>query len=284
MKNENIISNIPKLEIYAMADIIESQPERISEIHFHDELEFLPIYSGRFLCRVDDVDYIAEAGDIVFVNAGVLHETFGLEEGTRWGLLQFRESNYLNTEIRKIIKYSVKLQNLEGSPVRILKSKELFDAVDTALRECTEKNSAYEIMTRSHVLKIIGILYRDGILSNGEEAFNTPAVQKILPAIMYINQNYSEDINLDSMSNMLGFDRSYFCRIFKNAMGATFTEYLNFVRICKAERKLSLTNERIVDISSEVGFASVSYFNKIFKKYKNCSPTVYRTAKYYNNL
>ena len=282
MKNENIISNIPKLEIFAIADIVENEPERLSDIHYHDELEFLPVYQGSLLCKVDDVEYIAKSGDLIFINAGVLHETLSLEEGTKWGLLQFRESNYLNTEIRKIIKYSVKLQNLDGAQVRILKSKELFDAVDTALKECTNKNSAYEIMTRSHVLKIIAILYRDGILSNGEEAFNTPAVQKILPAILYINQNYSEDINLDYISQMLGFDRSYFCRIFKNAMGATFTEYLNFVRICKAERRLSSTNERIVDISADVGFTSVSYFNKIFKKYKNCSPTTYRTAKYRN--
>ena len=83
---------------------------------------------------------------------------------------------------------------------------------------------------------------------------------------------------------MMGFDRSYFCRIFKSAIGATFTEYLNFVRICKAEKKLATTSESILEISAEVGFSSVSYFNKIFKKYKNCSPSAYRSTAYCNNM
>ena len=100
----------------------------------------------------------------------------------------------------------------------------------------------------------------------------------------YINKNYADDLALEDMSAMLGFDRSYFCRIFKSATGATFTEYLNFVRICKAEKRLSEGNDSILDISAEVGFSSVSYFNKVFKKYRNCSPSLYRSAKYASNL
>ena len=78
---------------------------------------------------------------------------------------------------------------------------------------------------------------------------------------------------------MLNFDPSYFCRIFKSAIGATFTEYLNFVRVCKAEKMLSRTNNSILDISEAVGFSSVSYFNRVFKKYRNCSPRAYRTTE-----
>ena len=152
------------------------------------------------------------------------------------------------------------------------------------MTECEQKRDAYEIFVRSHVLGVIGYLYRNGILSNGEQVFASSAIQKILPVMTYINQNFAEDLSLEDMSAMLGFDRSYFCRIFKTATGATFTEYLNFVRICKAEKKLCDGEKSILDISSEVGFSSVSYFNKVFKKYKNCSPSFYRSAKYAKNL
>ena len=83
---------------------------------------------------------------------------------------------------------------------------------------------------------------------------------------------------------MLNFDPSYFCRIFKQATGATFTEYINFVRVCKAERMLARSDVSILDISEAVGFSSVSYFNRIFKKYKSCSPRFYRGAKYGENI
>ena len=234
MKSENVKSNIPKLNICCRRGVSTNGPRRISDIHYHDELEFLPIYSGSFSCRVDGKEYVANEGDIIFVNAGVPHETFLVTESVRSGLLQFRESNYLNTEIRKIIKYSVKLQNAEGDPVHIIRSAELFSAIEGIMRECEEKGSAYEILVRAEILRIIGLLYRMKILSDGEQVFESPAIQKILPAMEYINQHYAENLTLDGISAQLGFDKSYFCRIFKLATGATFTEYLNFVRVCKA--------------------------------------------------
>ena len=283
---ENVKANIPKLDICARKSDAHNAPvpRRISDVHYHDELEFLPVFSGSFLCRVDGVEYIAKSGEIIFINAGVPHETYAIEEGTVTALVQFRESNYINLEIRKIIKYSIRLLNLDSTPVRILNSKELFSLIEEILTECEEKKNAYEIIVRSLILKVIGLLYRNNILSDGEQVFSTAAVQKILPAMTYINENYSENIDLSDISSMLGFDRSYFCRIFKLATGATFTEYLNFVRICKAEKKLSSTDESILDISSSVGFSSVAYFNRIFKKYKNCSPSVYRATKYCKNM
>ena len=284
MKIENVKSNIPKIDICARKSRYGCELKKIADLHYHDELEFLPVFNGKFLCKVDGVDYIAKAGEIIFINARTPHETYNIDRESSTGLIQFRESNYINTEIRKIIKYSVRLQNLESTPVRILNSPELFSVMEEIISECEKKNSAYEIMVRSLILKVIATLYRIGILSDSEEMFSSPAMQKVLPAITYINQNYSEDINLDDISNMLGFDRSYFCRIFKSATGATFTEYLNFVRVCNAEKKLSKSAESILDISQAVGFSSVSYFNKIFKKYKNCSPSAYRSTKYCKNM
>ena len=284
MKYENVKSNIPKLNICCRRSVSDGGPRRISPIHYHDELELLPIYEGSFACRVNGKDYVANAGEVIFVGGGVPHETFSLTASVDSGLLQFRESDYLNTEIRKIIKYSVKLQNTEGAPVHILRSPMIFSAVDSIMRECEEKCSAYEILARAEILRIIGLLYRMKILSDGEEVFASPAIQKILPALTYINQHYSENLTLEEVSSLLGFDKSYFCRIFRAATGATFTEYLNFVRVCKAEKRLSATQDSILDISSDVGFCSVSYFNKIFKKYKSCSPSFYRHAKYCNNI
>lgn len=284
MKVENVVSNTPKLEIFALTDIVETEAYQMTEMHYHDELEFLLIFKGSFMCKCNNVEYLAKPGQIIFIGAGIPHETYCMEEGTEWALLQFRESNYLNTEIRKIIKYSVKLQNLENDPVMVLDMPELFDAANQVLIECRDKKNAYEIMSRSYVLRILGILYRNKILSNSEENYESNAIKKILPAINYINQHYAEDISLDDTSKTLGFDRSYFCRIFKQATGSTFVEYLNFVRVCKAEKKLSSSNESILNISNEVGFSSISYFNKVFKKYKNYSPSAYRSIKYRSNM
>ena len=88
---------------------------------------------------------------------------------------------------------------------------------------------------------------------------------------------------LSEVSTLLGFNESYFCRIFKLATTTTFTEYLNFVRVCKAEKLLVTTQDSILDISLAVGIGSLSYFNRIFKKYHNCSPSFFRTVQYLAN-
>ena len=123
-----------------------------------------------------------------------------------------------------------------------------------------------------------------GALSETGNVYDENKTEKILPVLSYVNENYNENISLEKASAMLGFEQSYFCRIFKAATGATFTEYLNFVRICKAEKLLAKTSLCILDIALEVGFSSVSYFIRVFKKYKNCSPSHYRRAKYCRNI
>ena len=247
------------------------------QIHYHDELEFLVVYDGVFSCTVYDKEYVAGAGDVIFINSRVPHSTYTVERA-RVGLAQFKESDFNDNEITKLIKYSMRFQSQVSSPIRVFNSAELFDSLDLILNEVSKKESSYEIFVRSGVYRTLGFLYRAGALSDSERIYNTGEVQKVLPILSYINSNYSENLTLDSVSAKLGFDRSYFCRIFKNATGATFTEYLNFVRICKAEKLLLKTRDSILDVSEAVGFSSVSYFNRIFKKYRNCSPRTYRTV------
>ena len=155
--------------------------------------------------------------------------------------------------------------------------KEIFDESDA-------KRTAYDFYIKSGIYKIMGYLYREGILSDAEKLYNAKDMQKILPALAYINSNYAEDVTLEEVSARLSFDPSYFCRLFKSAVGSTFTEYLNFVRVCKAEKLLSETNDSIISISEAVGFSSASYFNRIFKRFRNCTPRYYRATKYRNNM
>ena len=279
MYNETVRGNVINTALRATLP-----PEGVADaagkncpIHYHDELEFLAVYEGEFGCTVYDKEYVARAGDVIFINSRVPHSTRNITP-TRVGLVQFKESDFIDTEITKVIKYSMRFHSQVASPIKMFRLSELFEALNLILREVSEKKNSYEIFARSGVYRVLGILYREGVLSDSERIYNTREIQKVLPILSYINNYYQENLTLDSVSSKLGFDQSYFCRIFKTATGATFTEYLNFVRICKAEKMLLKTRDSILEISEAVGFSSVSYFNRIFKKYRNCSPRTYRTV------
>ena len=283
MKNEKIESNIPKLfvKVSGGKKTFMTTLGEISGWHYHDELEFLPVYEGEIVIGFEDEELVARAGDVVFVNAGVPHRTYSTKARST-GLVQFRESDYVNGELPRIIRYSRKMQGMENTPVTIIHSEELLEAVNEVIEEGRANKPACDFFVKSAIYKTLGILYRMGILKDADKMLAEHDVQKILPVLSHVNTNYAEDVKLSEVASMLSFDESYFCRLFKNATGATFTEYLNFVRISKAEKLLKKTQKSILEISESVGFSSVSYFNRIFKKYHHVSPRAYRGMLYQN--
>lgn len=69
----------------------------------------------------------------------------------------------------------------------------------------------------------------------------------------------------------------YFCKIFRKVTGLNFTDYLSRLRIEKAKNLLLNPNLRISEIAYEVGFQSLTHFNRVFKKIVGQSPTSYRS-------
>jgi len=92
----------------------------------------------------------------------------------------------------------------------------------------------------------------------------------------YIQQNQGEDISLGQVAKAVNTSTFYFCKLFKKATGVNFTEYVSRVRIEKAKNLLLNPNLRISEIAYEVGFQSLTHFNRVFKKFIGQSPTDYR--------
>ncbi|MGZ5566768.1 MAG: helix-turn-helix domain-containing protein [Limisphaerales bacterium] len=69
----------------------------------------------------------------------------------------------------------------------------------------------------------------------------------------------------------------HFCKMFKKATGLNFTDYVSRVRVEKAKNLLLNPNLRISEIAYEVGFQSLTHFNRVFKKITGQSPSHYRT-------
>lgn len=101
-----------------------------------------------------------------------------------------------------------------------------------------------------------------------KEKFNSLVMQ----ARNIIDQNFSEDLSLDKVSEELFVTPSYLSRLFKKHMGVTFSDYLNEIRIQKAEELLNTTQYKIWEIAELVGFHSVEYFSRVYRKKRGHSP------------
>lgn len=92
----------------------------------------------------------------------------------------------------------------------------------------------------------------------------------------FIKQRQSEDISLGEVAKAVNTSSFYFCKLFKKATGLNFTNYVSRVRIEKAKNLLLNPNLRVSEIAYEVGFQSLTHFNRVFKKIIGESPSEYR--------
>lgn len=91
-------------------------------------------------------------------------------------------------------------------------------------------------------------------------------------ALDYISQNYYRQITLSDIAEHVCLSEEYFSRLFKKETGRTFINYLNEVRMKKANQLLLRNKHSINEICEMVGIQSPSYFSTLFKKYYNTSP------------
>jgi AraC-like DNA-binding protein len=98
----------------------------------------------------------------------------------------------------------------------------------------------------------------------------------IARAKQFISDNQSEELSLNQVAKAVNMSSFYFCKKFKKITGINFTEYITRVRIEKSRNLLLNPNLRVSEIAYEVGFQSLTHFNRMFKRVLGSSPTDYR--------
>ncbi len=98
----------------------------------------------------------------------------------------------------------------------------------------------------------------------------------IAKAKQFIIEHQAEDLSLGQVAKAVNTSTFYFCKMFKKHTGLNFTNYVSRVRIEKAKNLLLNPNLRVSEIAYEVGFQSLTHFNRVFKKILGQSPTDYR--------
>ena len=102
---------------------------------------------------------------------------------------------------------------------------------------------------------------------------------KLKNAISYINENYNRNISREGLASKLNLNPDNLGRYFKIYTGEKINDYVNRLRIEEAAKKMSDSDDNIVDIAFAVGFENISTFNRAFFKIKKETPTKFRRKK-----
>lgn len=104
----------------------------------------------------------------------------------------------------------------------------------------------------------------------------TSEMPSITKARALIAEQYAEDLSLTTVARSANMSAFYFCKSFRKATGMTFTEYLARVRTDKVKDLLLNPHKRVSEAAYEVGFRSLSQFNRVFRRMTGRSPSAYR--------
>ncbi len=134
----------------------------------------------------------------------------------------------------------------------------------------TERFHAATTLLAAFSLQLAGEMNR---LLMSEDHVESPVISR---AKQYINAHLDERITLDEVAAHVCVSPFYFCKIFKQATGMTLTEYVNRRRVEWAKRKLMNPHARVTEVAFDVGYQSLSQFNRSFLRYAGESPTKFR--------
>jgi AraC-like DNA-binding protein len=101
----------------------------------------------------------------------------------------------------------------------------------------------------------------------------------IARARTYIEENITEELPLSRVAQAVHTSSFYFCKMFKKVTGLNFTHYVSRVRVEKAKTLLQNPNLRISEIAFDVGFQSLTHFNRVFRNITGASPTEFRRTE-----
>ena len=122
-------------------------------------------------------------------------------------------------------------------------------------------------------------LVRDFNLNEKQDVEGLPTATQLIQNVhQYLSEHYTEKIGLENLCFLFGTNKTGLCRDFKAAYGQTVLEYIHYLRIKAAKKMLRERTMTVTEIAESLGFESVHYFCRLFKKHTSLSPTSYEKS------
>ena len=166
-------------------------------------------------------------------------------------------------------------------PIYKARSKELREEMMKEMNYIAENGSSSPFHLIGHLYLFIDHLTRS---TDGVKVHHSSKLRDfyIHEASEFVEHNFQNDISVEDIADVSGLNRSYFGKIFKEALGKSPQEFLLNYRMVKAAELLKLTKLSVGDISSAVGYGNQLHFSRAFKSIYGVSPKKWRTEQILN--
>ncbi|QZY54354.1 helix-turn-helix domain-containing protein [Crassaminicella profunda] len=269
---EQIIN--PETEIYYE---MQSSYEHTIFPHFHDFYEFCLLIKGKQLFSLNEKEFLLEEGSLVFIRPKDIHSKKYIEEGEHITIAFSKKTldtlfNYLGEGFTKDY-----LLNPENSPFVLLLSAER-----NVIKHQVKKLLLTHIYDKKNIklqLKILLIhLFSKYFIENQQS--NQSKLPFWLEEVLIDMQKKENFVKgLPAFLKLSGISHEHLCRILKQSLNITPTQFINEQRLNYAIKLLLYTDMDITSICFESGFGNLSHFYDLFKRNFHTTPAKFRKEK-----
>lgn len=249
--------------------------------HWHNDMEIIYIKKGRGTITVDLIRFQVSKGDIIIVPPGQLHSIEQFSDCSmeyeniifQLSMLMALQRDICTEEFFQPMIHGKILPDTlytQDSPEYSALSR----CLDTIDDICRDFRPGYQLAIKGQLFTFFYELSKSS--HNAASHKNNKSLDRLKGLLKYVETNYQEKISIADAARICNFSQSHFMKFFKASMGVSFTDYLNDYRITMASRLLTSSSDTVVNIATETGFDNLSYFNRVFKRKYQCTPTEFR--------
>ena len=255
--------------------------------HWHEELEIDLVRSGTAVFQIGEKKYNVSAGNAILLNGHHLHSitSENPEECEILSILFHENFLFDSTESFLYLKYCDGLiHNPSFTGIVFSKDSEkgarTIESIQAILNINLVHAYGYELNTKSHLCNFWLRLLEDEIpTAKGNCLQRDIDEERTKNGILFLQKAYAKPLSLEEIADSIHISKSECCRCFKRSIGLSPFEYLMQYRIYESAvkmQRLTPEAESFSSLSLSVGFHNASYYNKIFKKFLNQTPSQYR--------
>jgi AraC-like DNA-binding protein len=244
--------------------------------HYHPECEMILVQRGCMDVDLSDSTYSMGEGDLVILGNSQLHRDRNTSGELEIIVLQFDLHTFFDQSTIPYLQYfnetKVPLSTMNYVFKENLQARrEAADCIRELHQEAIRKESGYELAVNMLIKKLLLIMIRNdtrGLLANQDRMERI----RLKPVLDFVESNIDDRIAVEDASRLANMSYYYFVKFFKKIMGQSFTEYVNFRKIKRAEQLLLTRDLSVTEVGDQIGMANMAHFYKMFKRFNGCSP------------
>jgi AraC-like DNA-binding protein len=246
--------------------------------HFHPEIELVYVEADKGVRHIGDHISTYQGCDLALIGSYIPHLNFdyGVKATVETVVIQFPET-YFEAGLARIPELQKVVDLMERAKTGIAFTGETKRIAGVRLKKLQYMDRFHQFMELMSIFQFLAVSdeYEDLEVRPISSQTILKQQERMHRIHQFVEMNFQKPIDTLHIADEVNLTLPAFCRYFKKATKVTYTDFVNQYRVQYA-KKLLIQDKNVTEACFECGFESLSYFNRIFKKFAGESPSEFR--------